>query len=249
MAKQRFVNTKFWSDGYMGELDPSEKLLFLYAITNQYTNITGIYEVRLKQVSLDTGLSVDMVEKIIGRFERDDKLYYKDGWIIVKNFLKHQNTNNPKIISGINRELKDIPSLVIAYAYSIGALSHSDLDLDLDLDSDLNTDDVCEESAPVASVKPKEEYTSDFEAVWVEYPRKIGKKKASKAYHSTRKKGIPSEHLLYCVKKYSSECIAQRRAETYIKHCGTFFGPDEPWRDYMPQGAIEDQPGFGDAPF
>ena len=41
--KQRYINTKFWDDNYVIQLDPSEKLMFIYFITNPLTNICGIY--------------------------------------------------------------------------------------------------------------------------------------------------------------------------------------------------------------
>ena len=34
MAKQRYINTKFWRDSYIEDLDPIEKLLFLYLLSN-----------------------------------------------------------------------------------------------------------------------------------------------------------------------------------------------------------------------
>ncbi len=57
LAKQRIVNTKFWDDSYITRLTPTEKLLFLYLITNPLTNISGVYELPLKRVAFDTGFS------------------------------------------------------------------------------------------------------------------------------------------------------------------------------------------------
>ena len=60
MAKERIVNTRFWSDTYISNLDPIEKLLFLYLITNQYTEISGLYELPLKYMAVDTGIDKDI---------------------------------------------------------------------------------------------------------------------------------------------------------------------------------------------
>lgn len=73
MAKQRMINTRFWEDGYTANLDPIEKLLFLYFLTNTSTNICGFYEIPLKKIASDTGLDKDMVLKIIKRFTDDKK--------------------------------------------------------------------------------------------------------------------------------------------------------------------------------
>ena len=113
MAKKRYINTKFWDDIYVSNLDPIEKLLFLYFLTNPVTDICGIYEIPFKRVALDTGIDKEMVEKIIRRFENDDKIYYIDGWIFVKNFAKHQAVN-PSIQKGIERNKEEIPSDIMA---------------------------------------------------------------------------------------------------------------------------------------
>jgi hypothetical protein len=63
----RYINTNFWKDNYIADLDPSEKLLFLYLITNPRTNIAGIYELNLREIAFDTGFDVDMVKKILAR--------------------------------------------------------------------------------------------------------------------------------------------------------------------------------------
>ena len=76
MAKQRMINTKIWSDNYFEELDPTEKLLFLYFLTNIYTNICGIYEIPLKIIAVETGIDKEMVKKILQRFESDKKIFY-----------------------------------------------------------------------------------------------------------------------------------------------------------------------------
>ena len=112
MAKQRIVNTRFWEDYYVSNLDPTEKLLFLYFLTNPHTEICGIYEIPLKTVAVDTGLDKEMVEKIIARFSKDGKIFYIDGWICIKNFTKHQ-TINPSVEKGIQRCFSQVPARVL----------------------------------------------------------------------------------------------------------------------------------------
>jgi len=113
MAKQRYVNTKFWSDTYISELDPIEKLLFLYFLTNPFTNISWIYEITLKQIALDTWIDrEEMLPKIIKRFSEAKKIYYIDGWIYIRNFQKHQKTWSKSIEIWIDREMELIPSII-----------------------------------------------------------------------------------------------------------------------------------------
>lgn len=126
MAKSRIVDTIFWEDNYTANLDPTEKLLFLYFLTNGSTNICGIYQITLKKVAVETGFEKDMVEKILCRFERDDKIFYREGWLGIKNFIKHQNQNSPQVKKGIERELELVPKSLksIVFGEGIDTLSH-----------------------------------------------------------------------------------------------------------------------------
>lgn len=108
MATNRYINTNFWRDTYVIDLDPSEKLLFIYLLTNPNTNIAGIYEISVRQIAFDTGYDSDMVKKILARFERDGKVVYKRGWLALTNWIKHQSIN-PKVASGIQRIIEDLP--------------------------------------------------------------------------------------------------------------------------------------------
>ena len=113
MAKYRIINTKFWSDNYISDLDPSEKLLFLYFISNPYTNICWIYEITLKQIALDTGFDKEMILRMLDRFKRDEKIFHFDGWVWIKNFAKHQKASgNVKL--GIEKGLSEVPKQIMA---------------------------------------------------------------------------------------------------------------------------------------
>jgi hypothetical protein len=108
MSKYRYFNTHFWDDNYIIGLDPSEKLLFIYCLTNPLTNICGIYEITIRRIAFDTGLDQNIIIKLFERLESDDKIKYANGYIAIKNFIKHQKPNS-KIKAGIERELSKVP--------------------------------------------------------------------------------------------------------------------------------------------
>lgn len=110
MAKQRYINTRFWSDNFIAELNPLDRYLFLYFLTNEHTNICGIYEVPLKTISFETGLELDMLKKMFKRL--DGKIFYIDGWVYIKNFAKHQAVND-SISKGIRESKKNIPDTIL----------------------------------------------------------------------------------------------------------------------------------------
>jgi len=93
MAKLRSVSTAFWSDPFIEELTPSEKLLYIYFITNEKTNMLGIYEVSIKKICFETGLSKEIVSKAFETFRLSGKIKYDNNFIILVNFIKHQNYN------------------------------------------------------------------------------------------------------------------------------------------------------------
>ena|SRR3990167_5923459 len=120
MAKHRYLDTKFWDDSYIVKLDPTEKLLFLYFLTNPLTSIAGIYEISLKRIAFDTGIDQEMISTILKRLEKDKRVFYTEGWLIITNFPKYQDSQNPKIQQGIKAILDNLPQKV---RYAIDMLS------------------------------------------------------------------------------------------------------------------------------
>ncbi len=187
--KQRYINTKFWNDGYVSMLDPIEKLLFIYFLTNEHTNISGFYEIPKKLIGVETGIDVSMLDKILPRIE--EKIRYFDGYIIIKNFVKHQETGSLNVKTGILNCLKEIninllkdvinkgfyelpkfylDTLCIGYTEGSNYLdSHSYLHLDSNLDSD----EVKPDQINLPDWLDKEKWSD-----WLEY-RKQTKKKMS----------------------------------------------------------------------
>jgi len=93
MSKLRSVSTGFWSDPWIEELTTSEKLLYLYLITNEKTNMLGVYEVSFRKISFETGIDKKTIEKAFESFERVGKVRYVKNYVVLLNFLKHQNFN------------------------------------------------------------------------------------------------------------------------------------------------------------
>jgi hypothetical protein len=160
MAKQRLVNTKFWSDGWVVNLDPIEKLLFLYLLTNERTNICGVYELPIKYMAVETGIDKDMVEKVLKRFTKDKKIYFIKGWVVIKNFIKNQNQGSPKVKAGIEAELSKIPAEILSKIKELDTLSNgidtlSHLNLNSNLNLNLNSNIKNSDKSPVVEKRRK----------------------------------------------------------------------------------------------
>ncbi|HEX8607207.1 MAG TPA: hypothetical protein VF679_01060 [Pedobacter sp.] len=114
MAKKRYINTKFWSDSYIVNLDPLERYLFLYFLTNEHTDISGIYELPLRRIAQETGLSEEMAETITKRFEKEGKIIIHNSWVYIKNFNKHQ-VMNTSVRQGIKHSLSEVPKKILNF--------------------------------------------------------------------------------------------------------------------------------------
>lgn len=118
MSKQRYISTRFWSDNFVSNLEPLERYLFLYLLTNEHTNISGVYEAPLKTIAFESNLDQSLILKILKKLET--RVFYFEGWICMKNFTKHQSIGNPKIKTGIEEALKDVPQNILEKFISLG---------------------------------------------------------------------------------------------------------------------------------
>lgn len=86
-----------------------------------------------------------------------------------------------------------------------------------------------------------ENFAADFEAFWAAYPKPKNPDKSPgrKKYEALRKKGVSAEDLLTAAQNYAQ---ATRGTDPrYIKHCATFLGPSDAWRDYLQQQKQSDE--------
>lgn len=106
MATLRPVNTEFWADEYIAEQSRDAKLLFLYLLTNPLTNITGAYKIGRKKIKQDTDFTDAELDTLLSHFEKDGKVFYRDGWIFLPNFLKNQSFGGNLPKTAINQALE-----------------------------------------------------------------------------------------------------------------------------------------------
>jgi len=119
MAKKRYITTEFWRDNFIDELDPVEKLLFIYLLCNPSTNLCGIYQAPLRIIASDTGIDSRAIENIFNKLAEKKKAYYIDGWVVLPNAPKHQEIRNEKIQKGIERELSEVNKEVLMKVHSL----------------------------------------------------------------------------------------------------------------------------------
>jgi len=112
MANYRQIHTKIWKDGWFIDLSPKDKLLFIYLFSNERACLAGIYELPLRVIAFETGLSEDQVIEALDRFARAGKAFYQDGLIWIVNLIRYNahSLTNPKIRGNIESSLQEIPN-------------------------------------------------------------------------------------------------------------------------------------------
>lgn len=114
MSKQRYINTKFWSDPWVVDhLNILDRHLFIYFMTNEHTNIAGVYELSIRTISNETGFEREEIARMLKRLE--PKVLYIDGWVVLKNGIKNQNYHSPQAKKGIENELATCPDNLLQY--------------------------------------------------------------------------------------------------------------------------------------
>lgn len=64
----RTVKSHLWQDRTFHRLNAEEKLVYLYLLTGPVTSDTSVFLCPLDQMSLDLGIPVDSIEKVLKRF-------------------------------------------------------------------------------------------------------------------------------------------------------------------------------------
>lgn len=216
MSKNRYINTRFWSDNFISELNPLDRYLFLYFLTNEHTNICGIYEIPLRTISFETGIEIDMLKKMIKRLV--SKIHYIDGWVYIKNFARHQAVNE-KVIIGIENAKKLVPSTIWLKIKEIERVSIGDDSLSIacqlpEPESEL-------ELEPKLELKPMVAF-SFFKN---DYPRKENMKKAEIAWN---KLSFETQGLILKDIQFRKESDQWKKG--FIPHPTTYLN-GERWND------------------
>ena len=237
MSKLRSVSTAFWSDPFIEDLTPSEKLLFLYLITNDKTNMLGIYEVSIKKVSFDTGLNKDIIEKALKEFERLSKVKYIKNHVVLVNFMKHQNYNTNMKKSAIDtynnlpKELKD-SKLSISKDNPLegfeSLLNHYGMVSKYEVEVEVEDEEETEvETKELEIILEAEIIYFSFDDFWSLYPNKINKANSLKSFNK-----IPKEDL-ETLEIHLNHFIANKPFKEYSYPHATTYLNQERYKDEL----------------
>lgn len=118
--KTRVIHTRFWKDEFIGELSLSEKIIFIYLLTNDKVNICGIYEITDREVIFDTGVSSDQLAKAKKRLHEAGKILFYNSWVKIVNVDKYNSYKGDSNNKCRAKELELAPSELRTDDTSVG---------------------------------------------------------------------------------------------------------------------------------
>lgn len=135
----RSIDTRFWKDNWARSVNPLDRYLFLYLLTNNATTWCGVYELPIDVIAFETGidrdeLKVSMLPRLV------PKAIYFDGWVYIPNWVKYHMSESgnmsPQQQKGYEKAWEAVPDRIrlkikevekegIPYTYPIRGVSAS----------------------------------------------------------------------------------------------------------------------------
>lgn len=125
MARYRKIDPRIWNDSKFSSLSNDAKLLFIYLLTSPQTQMIGAVPMRAESVAAELGF--DMKRYGIGYQELNKSgiAEYDDrGLYWVKNFLKYNSPDNPKVVISWRECLDFLPECPILQKIVDSAYAH-----------------------------------------------------------------------------------------------------------------------------
>ena len=112
MAIYRTVSMSFWTDTkIVDDFSPEDRYFYLYLFTNPHTNLSGCYEISLKQMSTETGYKTEKVAVFLKRFRDGLKVIDYDNdtkELLLINWHKYNWTSSEKFRKPLIKEIDGI---------------------------------------------------------------------------------------------------------------------------------------------
>lgn len=219
MSKLRSISTSVWSDVWFEELTPDQKLIWIYLITNDKTNMLGIYEASSKKISFETGIKKNDVDNALKQFENDGKVLYRHSRVILVNFLKHQNFNtnmkksaidvynnlpNELKINGLDIDKSNPLESFETLSNHLGMVRKVEVEVEYEVEREVE-EEVKYESNIISSKDENErdlknQYIFLFDEFWKKYDKKVDREKCLKKWMKLKQSEI--EQIFQNIEKY-----------------------------------------------
>lgn len=88
--KSRVIHTKIWNDNWFTKQSSDVRFMFLYLLTNEFTNVLDLYELPIATASYQTGLTPEKIDECLQSMASDKKIDIFDGYVLLNNGYKYQ---------------------------------------------------------------------------------------------------------------------------------------------------------------
>ena len=254
MAIYRKIQTSFWTDAKVtDDLTPEDRYFYLYLLTNPHTNLSGCYELSLKQASDETGYTKDTIERLLDRFQTYHRTVFyckQTKEVLLVKWAKYNWTASEKFRKPLKKEIERIKCLSfkdylmqifnaedtvsIQYAYPIDTTV---------TDTVTVTNTVSDKYIDNNKSKYIKEASEDlFETLWMMYPKKRGKGSVS-ASQKRKLYDVGFDEMSRCIDRYKQEI--RGKDEKYVKMGSTFFNSG--YIDYLDENYVPPRDTSNDA--
>jgi hypothetical protein len=211
-----------WTDPKVKTLPPTSKLLFCYLITNSHTHLSGIYYLPIYLMAHETGLTEAKVKSalkdlsILCRYDTAAEIV----WVV--NMLQYQGSG-PKIVKSVTAQLESLHqtplvkefqehyhTMQIPYRYPIDTVSS------------VGVKDQDQKKEKEQEKKQEPERFCNFDAFWRDYPKKVGKGAARRAWDKIKPDDDLTVKILVAIKD-------QRNTPQWKKEKGQFIPNPATW--------------------
>lgn len=113
MDIRRYISTRTWGESWFEPLTTTEKLIWIYLLTNPATNMLGIYGLTIRRIGYDCNTSTQVVRRCIKKLEELDLIIMIHGYVIINHWLT-QNAMNPSMKVSALKDFDNLPGKVVA---------------------------------------------------------------------------------------------------------------------------------------
>jgi len=131
----RQIHPEIWDDPWFMDLNPNEKLVFIYLFSNSRSSLSGLYEINTRKMAFDLAMDEETVKGALTTISEAKKIYLEGNYIFVVNLFKRHFSKSPTNITRIKKDINSIKDcepkrvciqnfeLLTGYQYSIDRVS------------------------------------------------------------------------------------------------------------------------------
>lgn len=131
--KTRIIQTRYWDDEFVVESGKLTKYLYIYLLSSQYINISGIFQLHDKKIMTETDLTPMELQKAKEELSVKNKVHFMNGWVYVVNAEKNNAyRNSPKNETAYTREFALVPAEILSYFDAVRENPDTTIDTSMD---------------------------------------------------------------------------------------------------------------------